>query len=168
MIDVPCLKSMPNEGKVPKENLDVTEKKNPDGSTTFTVKSQKPTEEKPVWISFTVKPDESKEITVTPFNNDKTPAGEPKVFPVPEGSSSTPVEVKFDKPTTADYVVVEFKPKSPSTPAGGDVVSVVSCMPQGRPTSQNIKAILFYSFNFCFTIIYILSKIQIKISSFTK
>ena len=123
---------MPNEGKVSKENLDVTETKNPDGSTTFVVKNKNPTDGKPTFVSVFVRPDASDKVTVTPVNNDKTPAGDAKVFPVPEGSSSTPVEVKLVKPTEADYLEVVLTPKSQSTPAGGDVVSVVSCTPQGR------------------------------------
>ena len=127
LVEVPCLKDMENQGVIPKDKLEAPKQVNTDGSTTFIVKSQKPTEELPVWSSVTVKPDEAKEVTITPLNKDNTPAGDAKTVPVPEGSTQ-PIKVTFDTPTPADRVQVDFKPKSPSTPAGGDIISVVACM----------------------------------------
>lgn len=119
---------MENKGVIQKDKLDVTKQDTPDGKTTYDVKSQKPTDQMPVWLSVTVKPDEAKEVRVTPMNKDNTPAGDAKVTQVPDGSSA-PITIPFDKPTSADHVNVVFEPKSPSTPSRGDIISVVSCMP---------------------------------------
>lgn len=133
-VEVPCLKDMENQGVIPKDKLEVTKQDNTDGSKTFVVKSQKPTEELPVWSSVTVKPDDAtKEVTFTPLNKDNTPAGDAKTVPVPEGSTQ-PIKVTFDTPTPADRVQVDFKPKSPLTPAGGDIISVVACMSEQGTT----------------------------------
>lgn len=119
---------MKNQGIVPKDKLDVTKEVKPEeGTTTYILKSQKPTDETPVWLSVTVKPDDAKDVKLTPLDKDNKPVGETKVVQVPEGKVES-TTVKFDTPTPADRVRVVLEPKSPLTPAGGDIISVVSCM----------------------------------------
>ena len=122
---MPCLKDMKDGGVIPKDKLDV--KRQPAGKNTILIiKSQKPTEETPIFKSVKLTPGDIKEVKVTPISKDNKPAGKTIITPVSD--SSKPTEVTFDKSIEAEKLIVILTPKS-DAPTDVDVVSVVSCMP---------------------------------------
>jgi hypothetical protein len=128
---------MKDGGLIPIEKLDVTKKDNDDHSTTIIVKSQDPTSKTPVWSSIIVKSNNAVVGKFTPMDENKKPAGVPKVIPF---KSDTPNEIKaiFDTPVTAYQVEIVFVPKSSLKPAGGEVSSVVACV-EGKINSNEIS-----------------------------
>ena len=120
---------MKDNGLVPKDKLAVTPLSHTVGSTTLIVKSKVPSGETPVWQSATITPSaDLKEVKVTPHGQDGKPVGETKK--ATPTSPTTPTVVSFDKPTTADHLVITLTSTSPTKKTTADLASVISCMPE--------------------------------------
>lgn len=121
---------MTSEGVTP---VDKFEPKSTKEGVIYTPKTPTSNGDTPVFQSVFFKPENIKEVTITPVDKNGTPVGQPKTQTVEKSDNpEKPVEVTFDndKLVPSYGVLVSFAPITPGEEPRATVQSFIVCVAQ--------------------------------------